>query len=589
MSEEFLITIGDAEEHYSTPDYKVFVSRDDLKAILKKYKLKDGYTFEQVFPEFDTVEKIFIDDTWLADKLTYYTLSDDDSEGDGGDDGDTIVIAQEILERLAKLEIKVYNDLEPRVESLEDRVDDVIDEEGNIKANVITAEQILAGSITADKIRAESVLASHIKSDSILTRHLQAESITASKIASDQITAGHIKADAIESKHIKSNVIETKHLQANSITSDKIGANQIVSTHILANSIQTQHIGADQIVAGHIQSESITSDKIQAGSITADRLASGTITADKIQTGTITAGSGIIAEGAIGDAQISKLSASKISAGILDTAYISLRSSNDATMSIAGNQILINDTSNIYEPFNRVILGQYNDTEGNLQYGLLVRDADGETVMIDGQGVHNAGITDGAITDAKVDADANIDGSKLNIETVVSNINDNEYTIQGSKIYVDNTTLDVAFDTQKGEIKNNTELITTEVSKINATSNKIQLSVDSMTTKIENLEGAVPYVVEIVSSNGNVFKNGNVSTTLTAKIREGNNDVSARILDSQIKWSRTSTDTLADAIWNEVHADAGKTIEITTEDVIQKATFRVDVYDLVDDKLILVV
>ena len=39
--------------------------------------------------------------------------------------------------------------------------------------------------------------------------------------------------------------------------------------------------------------------------------------------------------------------------------------------------------------------------------------------MIDGDGVHNAGITDGAVDNNKVANDANIAGSKLDINSVV--------------------------------------------------------------------------------------------------------------------------------------------------------------------------
>ena len=120
------------------------------------------------------------------------------------------------------------------------------------------------------------------------------------------------------------------------------------------------------------------------------------LTAENIATGAITASSGIIAEGAIGDAEISSLSVNKLKAGDITTSKHRIVSA-DGTIEIVGNQILINRNN-----VNRVILGEYRKTDGTTDYGLLIRGKDGKTIMLDSDGVHNAGITNGAIDNNKV-------------------------------------------------------------------------------------------------------------------------------------------------------------------------------------------
>ena len=74
-------------------------------------------------------------------------------------------------------------------------------------------------------------------------------------------------------------------------------------------------------------------------------------------------------------------------------------------------------------------MGDVND-DGTV-YGLRVRGADGQTILYDENGVYREGITDGSINNDKIAGDANIDGGKLNIHSVIDNINkDGTGTIQ---------------------------------------------------------------------------------------------------------------------------------------------------------------
>ena len=288
--------------------------------------------------------------------------------------------------------------------------------------------------------------------------HLFAGNITAENIAADSITADKILAGAI--------------------TTDKLMAESIIADKIAANAIESKHIKADTIESNHIKTNVIEAEHIKAGVINAEHITSGTITADKIQSGSITAGSGIIADGAIGNAQISKIDAAKIEAGTIDTSKVTIQGSN-GHLRLKGNRMQVFDGVGT-QAKERVSVGDING-DGSI-FGLRVRGADGQTILLDENGVKSEGITDGSITNDKISEDANIDGAKLNINSVINKINiDGTETIQGTKIEVDGTTLETKLYDIKMKQDENGEKITQAQSQITANTNAIKLKVDEQT------------------------------------------------------------------------------------------------------------
>lgn len=294
------------------------------------------------------------------------------------------------------------------------------------------------------------------------------------------------------------------------------------------------------------------------------------INANHIQAGTIVAGSTIIANGAIGSAQISKVSADKLDAGIIDTSRITIAGAN-GNLKLRGNRLQVFEGigSNQYE---RVSLGDVNN-DGTV-YGLRVRGADGNTILYDENGVYREGITDGSINNDKIAGDANIDGGKLNIHSVITNINENNTgTIHGTKIDIDGESVtskvyeiilnqnehSETIERQQSEIEQNKEQI-----KLKVSNQKYTEDMASMTSKLEKAESEIEILnegIKLTASKTEVQNQiSNVKDFVSSEIGDisvgganylNNSAPRKATVDEFVTWDRTLNGTRRLTYWQD--------------------------------------
>lgn len=294
------------------------------------------------------------------------------------------------------------------------------------------------------------------------------------------------------------------------------------------------------------------------------------INANHIQAGTIVAGSTIIANGAIGSAQISKVSADKLDAGIIDTSRITISGAN-GNLKLRGNrlQVFQGIGSSQYE---RVSLGDVNN-DGTI-YGLRVRGSDGNTILYDENGVYREGITDGSINNDKIAGDANIDGGKLNIHSVIDNINkDGTGTIHGTKIDIDGESVTSKIFNIELNQNEHSETIERQQSEINQNREQINLKVSnqkytedmaSMTSKLEKAESEIEILnegIKLAASKTEVQNQiNNVKDFVSSEIGDisvgganylNNSAPRKATVDELITWDRTLNGTRRLTYWQD--------------------------------------
>jgi hypothetical protein len=223
----------------------------------------------------------------------------------------------------------------------------------------------------------------------------------------------------------------------------------------------------------------------------------------------------------------------------------------------------------------------------------------------------NAAIADGVATPAE-STDVDIKFSAYNtaardltssIEKAIDNIAQNKANLaqQNAQQYTDSVIapIDSRLSTAESTITQHADEIALRVTReefntaIQNTNNTINQNTAQLASDISqaqaradeaynyaaDLENDIVYKVEIESTNGLIFKNGNINTILNAKVYRGTQDVTDTIDASRFKWTRISDDPVADEAWNSAHSTGTKSITVTSDDVHVRATFRVDILD----------
>lgn len=103
--------------------------------------------------------------------------------------------------------------------------------------------------------------------------------------------------------------------------------------------------------------------------------------------------------------------------------------------------------------------------------------------------------------------------------------------------------------------------------------------VTEVSDRVTEIEEQKMYRLVITSSNGNIFKNGNISTTLSAQVYSWDENITDSLDPNQFVWTRVSEDADSDKLWNAAHYGGSKQIVITTDDVKVRATFFCDLID----------
>lgn len=189
---------------------------------------------------------------------------------------------------------------------------------------------------------------------------------------------------------------------------------------------------------------------------------------EKTTTEELVAAKGWLLEGSIGDAQISRVSANKLTAGTIDTAIITVAGS-DGHLKISDNTIQIKDLQRV-----RVQIGK--DASG--EYSLSVWDKAGKLIW-DALGATEDTIQRKIIRDKMVADDAAINALKLDLKSFNTALTEQGVSISGTVVQVGNKTLNVELTEQKQLTTEHGETLTDHAARITANENAIKLKVST--------------------------------------------------------------------------------------------------------------
>lgn len=229
-----------------------------------------------------------------------------------------------------------------------------------------------------------------------------------------------------------------------------------------------------------------------------ETLIGGNLTMDNIQSLVLTSSKVTVDNAFIKDAMIDRVSASKLTAGKIDTSLVTI-GSEDGAMTITGSLQQFKDADGNV----RIQIGK--DATGDFTFALY--GADGQGQLINQNGITASAISDGLIVNKMVADNAAIAGSKLDIESVITEINGSTETIKSSKIYLDdkNQTLAVAFSE-----------LETKVDSFEGVDSETLEQISSNTTAIGVMQGEINTLISnttITKSDGTVVQLKDAYTT----------------------------------------------------------------------------
>lgn len=219
---------------------------------------------------------------------------------------------------------------------------------------------------------------------------------------------------------------------------ESLKAHQAYIDQLKTNKIETVtadivNLTASKAIINEANIAKLQADYAQVGVLNADvadikTLMFGSATGKSLTTEFANAVVSVIGNAQIKDAMIDSIAASKITALDLNTTKFKVHSENGMSY-WQDNTIIIKDTDRI-----RVQIGK----DANSDYNMYVWDKAGN-LMFDALGLTEKGVTRKVVRDDVVQDDANINASKLDIETLFNVINnDSTHTLKSNKIYLDN-------------------------------------------------------------------------------------------------------------------------------------------------------
>ena len=380
-----------------------------------------------------------------------------------------------------------------------------VDEDGQVMLNGEVVPKLKVVELEAEKIKADVGEFKDLTTENFTATNATIENLKANKADIEYLNANYATIENLNATN--ANITNLQATKANIIDLNAANANIANLQAIKANITDLNAAKADINV---LNSNVANIQTLVNGNLTSDNIQSMIITGDKFT----------VANGFIKNAMIDSVSANKINAGIINTNNVSIQS-DDGSMLLQGNLQQFKDKNGKV----RIQIGK--DAKGNFTFCLY--DENGTGQLINEKGIQSSNaIADGLIVDAKVAENANIAGSKLDIDSVVTEVNNGSTSIKGTKIYLDGQkqSLDVAFNNMTTTVKGNTDTLNTHTTSINAMDGKVtQLISDTTITKQDGTTTSLKdaYNATVDTVNNHSTKIGLLETNLST----ANNNISS--------------------------------------------------------------
>ena len=363
------------------------------------------------------------------------------------------------------------------------------------------------------------------------------------KLYADYAEIGELVAQKATIEDLKATNAEIENLKADigdfqDLTAVKADIKQLKAD--TAN-INTALIGKAEITDLNAATANITALQTRVGQI--DTLVGGNLTMDNISSLVLTSSKVTVDNGFIKNAMIDSITANKITSGSINTNLVNIQS-NDGSMILNGSLQQFKDKN------GKVRLQLGKDASGNFTFALF--DETGTGQLITPQGITANAIGNGIIVNNMIADNASISGSKLDINSVVSEVNNGTTTLKASIVKLDdkNQTLDVAFNNMSTTVNNNTSKIDTNTTNISAAQGQIQTLISNTTVTEDGKNKTIKEAYSSLKQTVNSLSSTMSNTTTEIETIKGNVNLTVKAVTAQYYLSTSKTE-LVNGSWSD--------------------------------------
>ena len=350
-----------------------------------------------------------------------------------------------------------------------------------------------AGSTTVANIKGnlDDIGSQITEFEVVIADKVSTKDFEANNAAINKLLAG--KADVVQLNAVTANIrdLEAEHANIHTLISDKANI-----TDLTAANAKIDDLTANKANVGDLEAATADINDLNADIAKISTLIGGDANIDNVQTIILTSDNTTIDNALIKNAMIDTISADKITSGTVNTNNVNIVSEDGGIVLAGSTQQFKDQNGNV-----RVQIGK--DAEGNFTFCLFSQDGTG--ILLDETGIKAGAVPDGLIVNDMVADNANISGNKLDISSVIKEINGNTSTINSSIIKFDDTgqSLLVAFNSLKDTVSSIQEIT------IDGDLSSVMEQVKTNTTKLEVVQGSVETLVAnttITKENGEVVQ-----------------------------------------------------------------------------------
>ena len=320
--------------------------------------------------------------------------------------------------------------------------------------------------------------------------------VSTKQVITDKITAFEGEFETINTNYLEVN----KKLSALDAEIENLDVTELATK---VAKIETSYVSKE-----YVQDLYATKAEVHVLDVDLERvntLLAGSVTAGSTQTIVLNADNTTISNALIKSAMIDSLSADKVTAGTIDASSIHFKSQS-GRLDIFGETLQVKDATR-----TRVQIGK----DGTGDYALSQWDAQGN-LMWDSRGAKAAAIKDKIIVNDMVSDNAGIEGKKINITSLVKEINDGTEVIKSSHILVDgaNQSLSVVYNTITGDLSTLSTALSVEQGKISSLITDVSQAKGDVSTLQTNYSSLTQTVSGI---NSTVGEHTSTLTSVTSK------------------------------------------------------------------------